>query len=95
MFLPETLKERENGRKRAERERDTQRERHREREIERKTVVLICCTCPAITVVAAILRALDRVRERALGCFARSPKSPQKRSRKREREKDAVAQWMN
>ena len=27
------------------------------------------CTCPAITVVTVILRALDRVRERALGCF--------------------------
>ena len=37
--------------------------------------VLIGCTCPAITVVTVILRALDRVRERALGCFARSPKS--------------------
>ena len=31
------------------------------------TVVLIGCTCPAITVVTVILRALDRVRERALG----------------------------
>ena len=40
------------------------------------TVVLICFTCPAITVVTVILKALDRVRERALGCFARSPKSP-------------------
>ena len=37
------------------------------------TVVLIGCTCPAMTVVTVILRALDRVRERALGCFARSP----------------------
>ena len=36
------------------------------------TVVLICFTCPAITVETVILRALDRVRERALGCFARS-----------------------
>ena len=40
------------------------------------TVVLIRFTCPAITVVTVILRALDRVRERALGCFARSLKSP-------------------
>ena len=40
------------------------------------TVVLIGFTCPAMTVVTVILRALDRVRERALGCFARSPKSP-------------------
>ena len=31
------------------------------------TVVLICFTCPAITVATVILRALDRVRERALG----------------------------
>ena len=36
------------------------------------TVVLICFTCPAITVATVMLRALDRVRERALGCFARS-----------------------
>ena len=35
------------------------------------TVVLICFTCPAITVATVILRALERVRERALGCFAR------------------------
>ena len=40
------------------------------------TVVLIGFTCPAITVGTVILRALVRVRERALGCFARSPKSP-------------------
>ena len=40
------------------------------------TVVLIGFTCPATTVGTVILRALDRVRERALGCFARSPKSP-------------------
>ena len=41
------------------------------------TVVLIGITCPAITVVTVILRALDRVRERALGLLgARSPKSP-------------------
>ena len=40
------------------------------------TVVLIGITCPAITVATDILRALVRVRERALGCFARSPKSP-------------------
>ena len=43
------------------------------------TVVLMCFTCPAITVGTVILRALDRVRERpwgerpwgerALGCF--------------------------
>ena len=31
------------------------------------TVVLICFTCPAITVVTVILWALDRVRGRALG----------------------------
>ena len=31
------------------------------------TVVLICVTCPAITVVTVILWALDRVRGRALG----------------------------
>ena len=36
-------------------------------------------TCPAITVGTVILRALDRVRERAHGCFARSPKSPHAR----------------
>ena len=40
------------------------------------TVVLIGFTCPAMTVGTVMLRALDRVRERALGCFARSPKSP-------------------
>ena len=42
------------------------------------TVVLICFTCPTITVGTVMLRALDidRVRERALGCFTRSPKSP-------------------
>ena len=40
------------------------------------TVVLIGFTCPAITVGTVILRALERVRERARGCFARSPKSP-------------------
>jgi len=34
----------------------------------RSTVVLIGFTCPAITVGTVILRALDRVRERALGC---------------------------
>ena len=39
-------------------------------------VVLMCFTCPALTVMTVVLRALDRVRERALGCFARSPKSP-------------------
>ena len=33
------------------------------------TVVLIGFTCPAITVVTVILRALVRVRERALGAF--------------------------
>ena len=32
-----------------------------------KQVVLICFTCPAITVATVILRALDRVRGRALG----------------------------
>ena len=32
------------------------------------TVVLICITCPAITVATVILWALDRVRGRALGC---------------------------
>ena len=31
------------------------------------TVVLVCITCPAITVVTVILWALDRVRGRALG----------------------------
>ena len=40
--------------------------------------LLIGFTCPAITVVTVILRALG-VRERALGCFARSPKSPHAR----------------
>ena len=40
------------------------------------TVVLVGFTCPAMTVVTVVLRALVRVRERALGCFARSPKSP-------------------
>ena len=34
-------------------------------------VVLICFTCPAITVGTVILRALDRVRERALGLLWR------------------------
>ena len=49
----------------------------------RRAQCICCCstvvhmfTCPAITVGTVILRALDRVRERALGCFARSPKSP-------------------
>ena len=32
--------------------------------------------CPATTVATVTSRALDRVRERALGRFARSPKSP-------------------
>ena len=31
------------------------------------TVALMGITCPAITVLTGILRALDRVRERALG----------------------------
>ena len=31
------------------------------------TVILIGFTCPAITVVTVLLRALDRVRERVLG----------------------------
>ena len=40
------------------------------------TVVLICITCPAITVVTVILRALDKVRGRALGWLGPgSPKS--------------------
>ena len=40
------------------------------------TVVLICITCPAITVVTVILWALDRVRGRALGWLGPgSPKS--------------------
>ena len=33
--------------------------------------LFLCFTCPAITVGTVILRALDRVRERALGCFTR------------------------
>ena len=36
------------------------------------TVVLMCFTCPAITVATGILRALDRVRERVLGLLCRS-----------------------
>ena len=36
------------------------------------TVVLIGFTCPAITVVTVILRALDRVRERVLGLLCLS-----------------------
>ena len=46
------------------------------------TVVLICFTCPAITVATVILRALDRVRGRALGWLGPgSPKSqPHQRS---------------
>ena len=40
------------------------------------TVVLIGFTCPAITVVDRYIKGSTRVRERALGCFARSPKSP-------------------
>ena len=40
------------------------------------TVVLICITCPAITVATVILWALDRVRGRALGWLGPgSPKS--------------------
>ena len=40
------------------------------------TVVLICFTCPAITVATVILRALDRVRGRLLGLLGSgSPKS--------------------
>ena len=45
------------------------------------TVVLEGFTCPAMTVGTITSRALDRVRERALGCFARSPKSPPARRR--------------
>ena len=41
------------------------------------TVVLIRFTCPAMTVRTVMLKALDRVRKRALGLLgARSPKSP-------------------
>ena len=36
------------------------------------TVVLMGFTCPATTVVTVALRALDRVRERALGLLCRS-----------------------
>ena len=39
-------------------------------------VVLTGFICPAMTVATVASRALDGVRERALGCFARSPKSP-------------------
>ena len=35
-------------------------------------VVLVGFTCPAMTVATVTLRALVRVRERALGCFARA-----------------------
>ena len=42
------------------------------------TVVLICITCPAITVVTVILWALDRVRGRALGWLG--PGSPKSQS---------------
>ena len=43
----------------------------------RSTVVAKVSTCPAMTVGTVILRALDRVRERALGLLGvRSPKSP-------------------
>ena len=36
-------------------------------------VVLICFTCPAITVATVILWALDRVRSRALGWLVKRP----------------------
>ena len=39
---------------------------------DRWTVVLLCFTCPAITVVTVILRALVRVRERALASLQHS-----------------------
>ena len=40
------------------------------------TVVLICFTCPAITVVTVILQALDRVRGRTLGLLGWCPDVP-------------------
>ena len=59
------------------------------------TVVLICFTCPATTVGTVTLRALDRVRERALGSFARSPKSPPAPQQSFPRPKNNRNQTMN
>ena len=47
------------------------------------TFVLICFTCPAITVATVILRALDRVRGRALGWLG--PGSPKSQPRQAQR----------
>ena len=49
-----------------EREREIREEEERER-YGCSTVVLVCFTCPATAVVTVMLRAPDRVRERALG----------------------------
>ena len=48
-----------------EREREIREEEERER-YGCSTVVLVCFTCPATAVVTVMLRAPDRVRERAL-----------------------------
>ena len=100
----ERTRERENERTREsdqklenrmrEKEKERKRETRNRQEIDGcSTVVLMCFTCPAMTVGTVVLRALVRVRERALGCFARSPKSPPARrhetkARERERERE-------